>query len=109
MNENAKKWVAALRSGEYKQGKDCLEKDGKNCCLGVACRVYQKEVGGLQIIECAYYSVEAYTQFNVQDALLASGVELCHGIRVNDGEYSGSSEVDDNDDVKRFDEIADII
>lgn len=29
-------WVKALRSGEYKQGKECLKTvDGKYCCLGV--------------------------------------------------------------------------
>jgi hypothetical protein len=29
------KWVAALRSGDYKQGRGELCKDGKYCCLGV--------------------------------------------------------------------------
>lgn len=28
-------WVAALRSGKYKQGKTSLCRDGKYCCLGV--------------------------------------------------------------------------
>lgn len=34
------RWVAALRSGEYKQGRGQLQ-DTKNryCCLGVLCRV----------------------------------------------------------------------
>jgi hypothetical protein len=45
VNENAKKWVAALRSGEYQQGKDWLCKDGNYCCLGVACDIYDKDVG----------------------------------------------------------------
>lgn len=39
----AKKWVAALRSGEYKQGKHCLQKDGEFCCLGVLCDIALKE------------------------------------------------------------------
>lgn len=43
LNENAKKWVQALRSGEYKQGKDALRDNDKFCCLGVACEVYKKE------------------------------------------------------------------
>lgn len=34
------KWVAALRSGEYKQGKFSLCNDaGEHCCLGVLHRV----------------------------------------------------------------------
>lgn len=31
--------VDALRSGEYTQTTGELERDGRNCCLGVACRV----------------------------------------------------------------------
>ena len=35
-----KKWVAALRSGKYKQGQNALmTEEGTYCCLGVACRV----------------------------------------------------------------------
>lgn len=30
-------WVAALRSGEYKQGKGLLKDGDKYCCLGVLC------------------------------------------------------------------------
>lgn len=32
-------WVAALRSGQYKQGRAYLESDGKFCCFGVLCHV----------------------------------------------------------------------
>lgn len=39
-----KKWVKALRSGEYKQGKDVLhDKENKFCCLGVLCSLANKE------------------------------------------------------------------
>ena len=38
--ENIQKWVDALRSGEYEQGKGNLKTaDGKFCCLGVACEI----------------------------------------------------------------------
>jgi hypothetical protein len=41
------KLIAALRSGEYAQGKEKLRPTAdKFCCLGVACDVYRKEVGG---------------------------------------------------------------
>ena len=40
-------WVDALRSGEYKQGRDALKiNDGQGeryCCLGVLCDLYAKE------------------------------------------------------------------
>lgn len=38
--EFKEKWVAALRSGEYKQGEAYLKNNaGQYCCLGVACMV----------------------------------------------------------------------
>lgn len=37
LNKNAKKWVEALKSGIFKQADGRLAKDGKFCCLGVAC------------------------------------------------------------------------
>lgn len=30
-------WTGALRSGEFEQGEGLLDKDGKQCCLGVLC------------------------------------------------------------------------
>lgn len=44
MNSEVKqKWVEALRSGEYEQGRDFLNKGGKFCCLGVLTDLYLKE------------------------------------------------------------------
>lgn len=37
------KWVGALRSGEYQQGKGALQRDGKFCCLGILSDLYAKE------------------------------------------------------------------
>lgn len=39
LNDNAKKWVTALRSGEYEQARGALTLDGRYCCLGVACAI----------------------------------------------------------------------
>ena len=52
MNNNAKKWLRALRSGSYKQGVGGLhsiDQEGNStfCCLGVACDLYLLEVGDL--------------------------------------------------------------
>jgi hypothetical protein len=43
--EIAKKWVKALRSGKYKQGKGYLKQfttknEPRHCCLGVLCELY---------------------------------------------------------------------
>lgn len=36
----AKRWVKALRSGKYKQGRGQLRsRDGRYCCLGVLCEL----------------------------------------------------------------------
>ena len=44
MNENIKKWIKALRSGKHKKGVRYLHDYGdKFCCLGVACKVAEKD------------------------------------------------------------------
>lgn len=49
MNDNAKKWLEALRSDEYSQGMSYLCYEDRysckefHCCLGVACELYMKE------------------------------------------------------------------
>lgn len=45
MNENAKKWLKALRSGKYNQTRGHLRDSNGYCCLGVACDIYAKESG----------------------------------------------------------------
>jgi hypothetical protein len=37
--------VAALRSGEFPQGRERLRTEGGFCCLGVACEVYRLNTG----------------------------------------------------------------
>lgn len=43
LNKNARKWVEALRSGEYEQERSFLKRNNKFCCLGVACELALKE------------------------------------------------------------------
>lgn len=44
--EVARKWVEALRSGEYEQTQLRLRRGDSYCCLGVLCDLYRKDVGG---------------------------------------------------------------
>lgn len=46
--ELKQKWIAALKSGEYKQGKACLHNEDEDtyCCLGVLNEVAQLGVPG---------------------------------------------------------------
>jgi hypothetical protein len=44
MNQTIKeKWLQALRSKEYEQGRGCLKEEDKFCCLGVLTDLYIKE------------------------------------------------------------------
>ena len=47
-NKIMKRWVKALRSGKFKQGRNTLKqltRDGgaKHCCLGVLCELYNQD------------------------------------------------------------------
>jgi hypothetical protein len=44
LTEPQQKWVNALRSGKYEQCTGALTKDGKYCCLGVACEISSIEL-----------------------------------------------------------------
>lgn len=43
----AQRWIKALKSGKYKQGRDRLKKiqkdNERHCCLGVLCELYNKD------------------------------------------------------------------
>lgn len=45
--EIAQEWIAALESGEYKQGKHQLNGPGGFCCLGVLCDIHAKKTHGV--------------------------------------------------------------
>lgn len=46
------KWIKALRSGKYTQGKYKLKTSGnKFCCLGVICEITGNPTNGYEIIE----------------------------------------------------------
>lgn len=47
---DADKWLTALRSGEFTQGKNYLHHKGKYCCLGVMEMVISGEVEGKNAI-----------------------------------------------------------
>jgi hypothetical protein len=77
------KWVEALRSGRYEQGRMMLLHEGRYCCLGVLC--------DLQGLPTEHDTIEPY---NAIAALV--------------GEYDVFVMMND-DDLKTFPEIADYI
>lgn len=125
LNENAKKWIEALRSGNYRQGVDSLATirdygDIEYCCLGVACELYAQEhdiditesVNGTRL----YYGDQEYSLPTVVKEWLGLADE--HGTFYKDSlpEKHKDMSLGDkpsleqlNDNSVSFDEIADFI
>ena len=120
MNDNAKKWVKALRSGIYKQGKGhlCNPLTDEYCCLGVAADLYVKEVGDITVEDDG--SLRAY---DGRDIYPPPAVVEWLGLDDSAGRYvkSGDSEIvvqaggittlayNNDEDNLSFEQIADII
>lgn len=103
LNDNAKKWVAALRSGKYEQTNSQLMKDGKYCCLGVACEVAMEE-GSIGHYDGGRGSLPETVRIWLQ--LDTDSGRYISNLTPNTTWYL----VNDNDSLgKSFSEIADII
>ncbi len=102
-----KRWVVALRSGHYKQGKNVLRSvDDNYCCLGVLCEVYNKQIGGLKIEKLHKQPgiVKNFYSFDGCEARLPPAVKIATKIN-NCSTYA----VMNDDKNKSFAEIADYI
>lgn len=110
MNANAKKWVAALRSGKYKQGTGALMKKGmfprrdQYCCLGVACDLYAKTGGKLETaVRFKRNFFNDYPKwfkivfFNGNYAPLPEVVWKWLGLQTNVGEFNNAIPAPDSD------------
>ena len=107
MNDIQTKWVEALESGDYKQGKTYLrDSEDRYCCLGVAC-----EVMGVEAVRHSTYYV-----YNNSDILLNNFDKL--GLRSEHGHFEGCITYNDynylslthmNDKGLSFKEIATLI
>lgn len=117
LNENAKKWVAALRSKEFQQTYNRLRTEAGYCCLGVGCEVYKRETG---LGEWVASDGEPGTQtFDKHITGLPVEVVGWLGLCSSNGQYKVESRVTgptttslilDNDTFqKSFKEIADIV
>jgi hypothetical protein len=96
MNKAIKRrWVKALRSGEYKQTKGALRADSGYCCLGVLCDLAEKE--GIVVSEHKYGHADGMIGYRHPDhpagGHLEAGV-LPQAVR----EWAGLSQ--DNPEIK---------
>ena len=73
MNPTIKaQWLEALRSGEYKQGREYLRQSNKDtvlyCCLGVLCDLHRKATGTYQW-EVPYSEFSVYSYCGLKSCL----------------------------------------
>ena len=116
--EVQKKWVNALRSGEYKQGREALKVKDTFCCLGVLCDLYSKEHNvGEWVQRDDFVDGFDYKEGDLPSAngILPTHIMLWAGLKEKNPVVSGSSRVRierlsrKNDAGTSFSKIADII
>lgn len=99
--EDIKKWVAALRSGEYKQGKGALQSKDGYCCLGVGCDIFIPK--DKQVLDPMGLLMGSYPNSQLLAPSWLPAINL---------DYSNKNKTmlsTLNDNGKSFDEIADLI
>jgi hypothetical protein len=97
------KWVEALRSGRYKQGRGCLRSGDNYCCLGVLCDVSGVGQWGTK----DYYSSDCYS-VGMDTACYALPVKIIQSEGLSDSTINTLCVL--NDETKAsFAEIADYI
>jgi hypothetical protein len=118
-----KKWIKALRSGKYKQGKGYLKQfnsknEPRHCCLGVLCELYDQQMKKnhkktLFTEHMIDSETVEFISFNKHDGGLPKEVREWANMINPCGEFINKNRVeylsDLNDDGKKFSTIADII
>lgn len=112
--EWADKWVAALRSGEYKQGFGELKANNNSfCCLGVLCDIVVKETDSIKwsefeqnnndevfYIEYRYEFIPEFVKniadINTPQGIINVPVNYAIAKEIVDVEYKEFYELDDN-------------
>ena len=108
--EIAVKWIQALESGDYPQGKGKLRAAEGFCCLGVLCDLFKKETGKGKWERTRYkhkmFSVDGHRSAVVLplDVMYWAGLLTIEGELTNKGSLVGM-----NDRGKTFQEIAKVI
>lgn len=105
MNKDiADRWVAALRSGEYKQTQKTLRRlDNSYCCLGVLCEILETPCEA----RTRTYAYDDSVDFLPNSVRIAAGMNSTIGQYHKDG--YGFDLATTNDDGASFAEIANII
>lgn len=107
LTEPQKLWLAALRSGEYKQGKVKLQFKNEFCCLGVACKLAKSH--DITVFEMASnHEIVGYHLASQGKVWEWIGLEHPQGrFKAEDGKMEYLTDL--NDRGWTFEQIADII
>lgn len=81
MNQEVKdKWIFALRSGKYEQGRNALFCEGKYCCMGVLCDLFAKEKN-IEWENGEFFSQDNHKAILKETAIIPDEVQLWAGIK----------------------------
>lgn len=109
IKEKAELLVAALRSGDYRQGREKLRTADGFCCLGVACDLFKKETGGgewhKRLDGVFYFNFDSESD----EYYLIPAVRNWFGFKHRNPKAAGVRLSEMNDASKPFSEIADFI
>lgn len=98
ITERRKTWIAALRSGKYKQGRGLLRpSEDTYCCLGVACKCQGIEVDE-EIPGYDGYTIESGTDYENRTFALNLGLNpflIQELVEMNDIEEASFDEIAD--------------
>ena len=127
MREDVKgRWVAALRSGDYKQTRETLRDCDGFCCLGVLCDLYIRETEDTHSLRARAWEVKRVFHVPVvgtgvdlyENAVLPNPVREWAGMETDDGSFSDDEKFYPtslkclsglNDKGSSFEELADVI
>jgi hypothetical protein len=127
-----KKWIKALRSGKFKQGRGTLKqynskRQAQHCCLGVLCDLYNQDMKKNKkktllekVYHNDYYFSNGYSRFAGKKWYLPKNVMKWAGLKNSLGKfyiedfdndlYLGENSLADlNDTGKKFKTISNII
>lgn len=107
MNDFAKSWVAALRSGKYRQGRSYLRCNKEFCVMGVACDLMRSKL----IVSRVFGGIFKY---DYSDSVLPIRVQKALGLKTRVGFLTNhlgrcTDLIELNDTGLTFTEIADLI
>jgi len=101
--ENIKKWIDALRSGDYMQGSGWLHnvKENEYCCLGVACELAIRDGVDVRVEVCGDFC-------SYDGSTTALPMSVISWLGVNGSNPLSAIEMNDERGMS-FDEIANVI